>query len=67
MAIDNPDVQQYFSELEKLEQHKQGIIDKLLAERKAIDEQLQKLKYKPLSKGRPAGAKNKKKAIAKKE
>jgi hypothetical protein len=66
METNNSDVQQYFSELEKLEQQKQGIIDKLLVERKAIDEQLQKLGYKAASKGRPSGAKNKKKASAEK-
>ena len=66
MAEAQNDIVQYFSELEKLEQQKQGIIDKLLVERKAIDEQLQKLGYKASSKGRPSGAKNKKKASAEK-
>ncbi len=46
MTVINPDVQQYFSEMEKLEQ--------------------QKLGYKAVSKGRPSGAKNKKKASAEK-
>ena len=45
------DVESYLAEVEKLEQAKQGIIEKLLAERNNIDEQLQKLGYGKARKG----------------
>ena len=66
MAEGNEDVENYFSELEKLEQQKQGIIEKLLRERAAIDEQLAKLGYTGGRKGRPAGSKDSRKRRGKK-
>jgi hypothetical protein len=65
MAEAQADVQNYFSELEKLEQQKQGIIEKLLQERAGIDEQLGKLGYTGGRKGRPAGSRDRGKRKAK--
>jgi len=58
MAEVQEDVQKYFSELEKLEQQKQGIIEKLLRERDAINEQLAQLGYTGARKGRPQGSRD---------
>jgi len=66
MAEEQADIQQYFSELEKLEQQKQGIIEKLLRERDGIDEQLAKLGYTGGRKGRPQGSRDRGKRKAKK-
>jgi hypothetical protein len=66
MAERQQDVEKYFSELEKLEQQKQGIIEKLLQERAAIDEQLAKLGYTGGRKGRPQGSRDSRKRQAKK-
>lgn len=38
-------INDYLKQVEQLEKQKQGIIEKLLADRAAIDEQLQKLGY----------------------
>ncbi len=67
MVEGQQDIQQYFSELEKLEQQKQGIIEKLLRERDGIDEQLAKLGYTGRQKGRPQGSRDRGKRKVKKE
>ncbi len=66
MAEGQEEVQKYFSELEKLEQQKQGIIEKLLQERAAIYEQLAKLGYTTARKGRPQGSRDRSRRKAKK-
>ncbi len=66
MAEEQTDVEFYFSELEKLEQKKQGVIEKLLRERAAIDEQLAKIGYTEGRKGRPQGSRDRGKRKAKK-
>ncbi len=58
MAEVQKEIEQFLSEVEKLEKSKQGIIEKLLDERAAIDEQLKRLGYSESKKGRPAGAKD---------
>ncbi len=58
MADVQKEVEQFLSEVEKLEKSKQGIIEKLLVERAAIDEQLKRLGFSETKKGRPAGAKD---------
>ncbi len=54
---------EYLKQVEQLEKQKQGIIDKLLADRAALDEQLEKLGYVGSGKsskkgGRPKGKKD---------
>jgi len=66
MVEGQTDVEKYFLELEKLEQQKQGVIEKLLAERAAIDEQLAKVGYTEGRKGRPQGSRDRGKRKAKK-
>lgn len=61
---------EYLKQVEQLEKQKQGIIEKLLADRAAIDEQLQKLGYNGASRGgrkggRPKGSKDTTKRAAK--
>lgn len=62
---------QYLKQMETLEKQKQGIIEKILEQRRALDEQLEKLGYsenKSSSKkgGRPKGSKNTQKRTNKK-
>jgi hypothetical protein len=57
------DLNDYLNQLESLEKQKQGIIEKLLAERAKIDEQLEKLGYAENNRiakkgGRPKGKKD---------
>lgn len=62
---------QYLKQMETLEKQKQGIIEKILAQRSELDAQLEKLGYtenKRSSKkgGRPKGSKNTQKRTTKK-
>ncbi len=62
---------EYLKQVEQLEKQKQGIIEKLLADRGAIDDQLAKLGYKDSGKvakkgGRPKGKKDTTKRAPKK-
>ncbi len=62
---------QYLKQMDTLEKQKQGIIEKILEQRRALDEQLEKLGYtenKQSSKkgGRPKGSKNTQKRTSKK-
>lgn len=62
---------EYLKQVEQLEKQKQGIVEKLLADRAAIDEQLSKLGYSENNKGakkggRPKGKKDSTKRAPKK-
>lgn len=65
------ELDQYMKQLEQMEKQKQGIIEKLLADRAKIDEQLQKLGHtqsKGTSKGgRPKGKRDTQKRASKKQ
>jgi hypothetical protein len=62
---------QYLKQMETLEKQKQGIIEKILEQRRALDEQLEKLGYSEnrgsaKKGGRPKGSKNTQKRTNKK-
>ena len=61
---------QYLKQMETLEKQKQGIIEKILDQRRALDEQLETLGYTEHVKsskkgGRPKGSKNTQKRASK--
>ena len=65
------ELDQYLKQVEGLEKQKQGIIEKLLTQRRELDEQLEKLGYTEHKRGskkggRPKGSKNAQKRASKK-